>query len=375
MTAPSQSRWKVSDKGVLNTAILFVDLVDSSVFASILGLQEYAAHVESFSSICERQVHHFFKVFLNGKYRRGPDYDFENVGDELAVFLHTGNDPNDVYLLSVLAITLKCAWLVAPLNLQRIERKLQTCDIAVGINFGAVWAKRRNRRYDLTGYAINLAKRIEGLSREGERFLIFLSDAAFKQVNLRMRNLIFGNRQHLQAKGIIGPLGVYELLDSCVDPVPRLEPQLAQGFKHQMKDALQNNSRDLWIHSCLQVSEEASQGCVTDSNLRMCQQVLAVKHESPVTLYYLAQGYRERNAWDKACLLLADLVRFWPSFGDGWLEYGRVLLKLGLHQESKVASVRAAMNGVSSEEIDGVFREGGSAKPKARSTAVRAENV
>ena len=347
----------MTDDGPLNTAILFIDLIDSSQFASILGLQEYAAHVQSFSTICDRQVRHFFEVFLAGKYRRGPDYDFHHVGDELVVFLHTGKDSNDVYLLAVLAVTLKCAWLTTELNLQRIQRKLPTCDLAAGINFGAVWARLVDERYELTGYAINLAKRIENFSREGERFLIFLSDTAFKQINLRMRNLFFGARQHVQVKGILGSVGVYELHDSFVNPVPRLESDLARGFKEQMLAAFRNNTRDLWIHSCLQVSEEAEQGRVTDANFRLCQEVLAVDHENPVGLYYLAQGYRERDSLEKCRLLLADLVRFWPSFGDGWLEYGRVLLKLNLQEQAQCAFTRAALQGVSDDEIVTVCSE------------------
>ena len=357
MFSSLQSPWRVTDEGPLNAAILFVDLIDSSVFASIMGLQEYAAHVQSFSTICERQVRYFFEVFLVGKYRRGPDYDFRNIGDELAVFLHTGRDSNDVYLLTVLAVSLKCAWLAAPLNLQRIERKLPTCDIAVGINFGAVWAKRTGEHYELMGYAINLAKRIESISREGERFLVYLSDGAFKQINLRMRNLFFGKRQHVHMKGVLGSIGVYELHDSFVNAVPRLEPDLARGFKEQMQAAFRNNSRDLWIHSCLQVSEEAALGCVSDPNFRLCQEVLAVDRENPAGLYYLAQGYRERDSMDKARLLLADLVQFWPSFGDGWLEYGRVLSKMGLREQAQCAFTRATLGGVGDGEIAAVQSE------------------
>ena len=36
--AGSQPKWE----GPLDTAIMFVDLVDSSVFASVLGLKEYS---------------------------------------------------------------------------------------------------------------------------------------------------------------------------------------------------------------------------------------------------------------------------------------------------------------------------------------------
>jgi class 3 adenylate cyclase len=351
MESQNKARLVPGQEGALDTGILFVDLIDSSLFASILDLKEYAAYVESFSDLCSKQVRYFFQVFLKNKYKRGVDYSFRNIGDELVVFLHTGNNANDVYLLTVLAVTLKCAWLASPLNRQRVARRISTCEMAAGINFGPVWAKRRKSSYLLMGYAINLAKRIESISREGERFLVFLSDAAFKQINLRMRNLIFGNRKLSQAKGILGSIGIYELHDSFVDPAPRLEPDLRRGFKQQMKIAFHSNSRDLWIHSCLQVSEQAASECVTDECFALCQQVLSIDNENAVALYHLAQGYRERKKFDSARLLLEDLVKYWPVFGDGWLEYGRILRKCAFNEKADNAFARARLHGISEDEI------------------------
>ncbi len=344
--------WATEAEGPLNVAILFVDLVDSSLFASILPLDEYAAHLRSFRAICERQVRHFFEVVLQAKFKRGPEYDYQQTGDELVVTLHSDKPSNDVYLLTVLAVTLKCAWLAAPHNVERLGRGLSTCELAVGINFGAVWARRMGNGFSLSGYALNLAKRIERHSRQGEHFSVFLSDFAFKQINLKMRNLFIGRRELIQAKGIVGAIGVSELMDSFVNPVSRLEPELAQNFSANMRIALHNTSRDLWIHSCLQVSEEAAHGCVTDENFQLCREVLSVDPSNPVALYYLAQGYRERRAMDEAALLLDELVQLWPHFGDGWLEYGRVLRKMDRLAEAKRAFIRARLHGVSDDEID-----------------------
>ena len=352
MPSVTNRDWHDGEQGALDTAILFVDLIDSSVFASILGLEEYASYVRSFVMICEKQIRFFFDEFLHSQYNQGSDYDYSTIGDELVVFLHTGNNANDVYLLTTLAISLKCAWLAAPLNQQRLECGNATSDIAAGINFGSVWALKVGKAFILTGYVINLAKRIESFSRTGQRFLIFLSDAAFKQVNLQMRNLVFGRRTLIEAKGIVWSVGVYELYDSFVNPVIRLQPELASAFKQQMVPAIRNNSRDLWIHSCLQVSEESSNGCVTDRYLRLCEQMLAIDNSNPVAIYYLAQGHRERGALDRARLLLENLTTFWPSFGDGWLEYGRLLLRFELREEATRAFAMARLHEVMDKEIN-----------------------
>ena len=103
-------------EGPLDTAIMFVDLVDSSVFASVLGLKEYADYVESFHEVVRVQCDHFFEHCLKGKYEKGPDYEYYVMGDQLVFFMHTEKPSNDVYLLTTLGITLKAAWVASPFN-------------------------------------------------------------------------------------------------------------------------------------------------------------------------------------------------------------------------------------------------------------------
>ena len=64
--------------------------------------------------------------------------------------------------------------------------------------------------FDRTGFAINLAKRIESVSREGEHFRIMISDPAFKLVNRRVRHLLFGPRRLVALKGVADEVGVTE---------------------------------------------------------------------------------------------------------------------------------------------------------------------
>ena len=330
----------------IETAILFVDLVGSSVFASVLGLRDYAEYVSSFNRICLRQCEYFFKEFLRGHYHLGADYEIESVGDETAVFLHTDNTANDVYLLTVLGITLKCAWLGSSFNRRRLDRRTFTSEIGVGVNFGKVWSRKRESGYSKIGYAINLTKRIETHSRNGDRYRIFLSDAAFKQINTRMRNLVFGPRLMITAEGILGEVGLYELYESFVEPVRRMEPNLGSDFKERLSDAIENNSRDLWIHSSLQLSSEADFGHVTETAFHLCEQVLNMDASNPVALYYLAQGYAEHGDTETALSVWDDLTRFWPRFGDGWLEYGLLLEKSGHAEKARAAFIKAKLCGV-----------------------------
>jgi class 3 adenylate cyclase len=340
-----------SEGAARETAVLFLDLVSSSEFASVLSLREYARYVDSFEVTCREQVNHFFDVVHSGKYKEEEHFQSRFVGDELAVFLSTGKPANDVYQLICLAIAIKCAWLGTQLNAERIASGMASAELAAGVHVGPVWTSRRKGRLLMQGVTINCAKRIESASREGERFRIYVSDAAFKRVGRRIRNLLFGSRRIVPMKGMVLPMAVREVTDSFVDPSLRLAPRLADGFQAVARQALTSNTFDLWIHSCLQVWEESRQKCVTDESLELCEQILNIDPCNPVALYYAAQGRRERGELELARLYLEDLTAHWPTVGDGWLELGRLLRRLGEEPAARRAMVQAKRHGVTNEEI------------------------
>lgn len=350
-TGPKPAEWAIGQSGPLDTAILFVDLINSTDFASVMGLQEYAEYVDSFQQLGEEQCRFFFQELHSNYYPNGGvDYGISAVGDELTVFLHTPNSRNDVYQLICLAIALKCAWLSMPRNLERTRQGLPATQLAVGIHFGKVWATRAEEGFKTTGFAISLAKRTETFSRQGERFRIFVTDTAYKLINRRIRNLMFGPRQLTEMKGILVPIGIYEVHESFVNPVKRLAPQFREGFLQTALQALETNTFDLWIHSCLQVASEAEHGCVTDVAFELCRQLLNIDPRNAVALYYLAQGYREHEDLETAELLYADLVRQWPHFSDGWLEYARLLRSRNKIAEARHCVLQARRCGIAPDE-------------------------
>lgn len=345
---------EASSGSAIDVSILFVDLVNSSVFSSVLGVEEYAMYVESFQEVCIRQCRFFFEEHLQGKYQAGLHYRFDAVGDELVVFLYTGRPANDVYLLTMLALAIKSAWLGAPFNTFRLENRASSSELACGINFGKVWCKDGPKGRNLIGYAINLAKRIEAESRNGTKFRILLSDRAFKQINANAklpRNFLFGKRRLVEAKGIVDIQGVYELEDAFVNPVPRLAPEFAKNFLSNVDRAMEANTRDLWIHSLFQVHSDATENGVTDFAMAKCQQVLNYDPENAVALYFLAQAYVERGDLARGEILLLSLTHRWPACGDGFLEYGRLLKRMKREAESERAFLRASMLGVGEEEF------------------------
>lgn len=325
----------------METGILFMDLVDSSVFASVLGLKEYADHLDSFHRICLSQCRYFFNGFLEGKYVEGRDYRARIIGDELLVYIHTGRSHNDVYLLACLAATLKAAWLAAPMNQMRIARKQSVSQISGGIHFGQIWSSPLENGYDYCGYAINMAKRIEGHSRVGGRYRILLSDHAFKQVHFHQRNLIFGKCLSFESKGLLGQTSAYELHSTFMNLGPRLDPSLACEVKRLLAATVTLSTQDPWMHDFHQVWSEAD-GCnITDSAMELCRAVLLHDPTDPVALYHLAQALRERGDPSTALIILRELTSAWPRFGDGHWELARLLRSIG-EESNSAESLRVA---------------------------------
>ena len=259
--------------------------------------------------------------------------------------LHTGNQSDDVYQLACLAITLKCAWLCCPMNIQRINQGAPSVELAIGIHAGLVWAKARCEEFCLRGFAINVAKRVETASREGEHFRIFISGAAFKRVNRRIRHSLIGPKRLLAMKGIGVPVAVHEVIDSFVDPSARLDPQTIDRFRQVAKRAMQSNSFDMWIHTCFQLVEGVRNGCVCDECMELCRNVLNIQPDNGVALYYASQASVERSDFATAILYLQDLTRLWPTFTDGWLELGRAQKKTGALKAATRSILQARRQG------------------------------
>ena len=348
---PERLRPVSGESGPADAAVLFVDLVSSTDFAGVMGLQEFADFAETFRSLCDRQCRYFFGDLFRGEYRHdGSDYGFEIAGDELAVFLHSERPHDDVYKLICLALSLKCAWLGTDFNEARVARGLPSAELAAGIHSGRIWTRRRASGLERSGFTISMAKRTESASRLGDHFRVFVSDPAFKLINRKVRNLIFGARQMVLPRSSVAPIGFHELVDSFVDPARRLEPGLAAGFREVARAALRTNTFDLWIHSCLQVVEENDHGRVTPECLSLCQHVLNIDPRNAVALYYAAQAAREADEPETARLFLEDLVRAWPSLGDGWLELGRVQRLLGDKDAARRSILQARRFGVDADE-------------------------
>jgi class 3 adenylate cyclase len=129
----------------------------------------------------------------------------------------------------MLASYMKSLWFQSEFNIKRVAEAKIASEIAVGVHTGKIIFRSRvspEMPARPEGYAINLAKRIEGLSRQGQASKMMISNEVrilLKQFNINIE--ISGKITH-QFKGILYPIHVYEITNFPVE-FYRMDPALA----------------------------------------------------------------------------------------------------------------------------------------------------
>lgn len=202
------------------TVVMFVDIMGASEVSNHMTTSSYAGFVQSFQSL-------FIDTCTAYRNRLCSDYvnfvQFSARGDEGLLMIYRPSERSslsvDVDIAVNIALDLKRRWLFSKENKKRIETGLLPIDLAVGVHTGKTYLTRAEPTlnnpggYQPEGYAINLAKRVEGHSREGRSSHIFLSEAAHGTWNTLPdeRTYFFDEPLTVRPKGISREIRVYEL--------------------------------------------------------------------------------------------------------------------------------------------------------------------
>ncbi len=181
---------KKSDE--IRATVLFVDIINST---GISGVQDAAAYnrmlTEYQSLMFDVVVDHLLRYryspreSMSGRgadIRTGEDYEWEIEGDEVRVFFYSGNTDYDVRSALQLALKMKLVWLTSDFNHAAFEDKGLVFDVGIGVHTGKViretkdWRMRsRDTIPRIDGFAINIGKKVEGFSRAGQIYKLFVS--------------------------------------------------------------------------------------------------------------------------------------------------------------------------------------------------------
>lgn len=196
--------------------ILFADIIHSSVFSDTLGLYEYDEFLEEFQITMYDAKERVFEL----SHVAEKDIAFDVRGDETCAILYSDDTKKNLYTALMLASYMKSLWFQSSFNIKRVAEAKIASEIAVGIHTGKIILRSRVSP-DIPprpeGYAINLAKRIEGLSRQGMSSKMMISNEVrilLKQFNI---NIDISGKITRQFKGILYPIHVYEITNFPIE--------------------------------------------------------------------------------------------------------------------------------------------------------------
>lgn len=227
----------------IHASILFADLEHSVLLSSTENPRDYQRLINAAQSVMLSLVE---RLRCQGM----PLGEFYVAGDQLAVFFYDEDEVRRNWLLDgpdavqgearaelirecrkanealafnplSAAIQLKTLWLCQDFNLQRVREHRTPLSLGMGMHFGRVFlCTRPDGRRRVEGYSVNLAKRIETYSRNGQYSRIMLSQEAHniirgsirKHTMLRQRIFFAEHQVGLELlKGVTRSQPVYEL--------------------------------------------------------------------------------------------------------------------------------------------------------------------
>lgn len=273
--------------------IMFVDIVGCSTISNVLGVEEYGKFLEEFKQIAEERI----KAILLDNYRtktqykrrkKIPKYLCHGIrGDEACVILFSDFDEqkskdkelartNDANTAIEIAIQIKQDWLACDYNQKLLRDGKLPCDLGIGINSGPVYIKEENKELLPEGYAINLAKRIEGESRRGKYSGIIVGQLtkSLYDSDVGESEAFFNEVEMVNLKGILQPVPTYEVkywtVPTALGLLSRRSPFLVETIKENenrskkllpyTRDALKANRSSAWLanvygNQCLQAKD------------------------------------------------------------------------------------------------------------------------
>jgi class 3 adenylate cyclase len=234
--------------------MLFSDLMSSTEMAKILTLQKYDQMIADFQTVMyEVATDHLCQFGYVGG---GADSEWSIVGDELRVFLYSGDNRFDVRNALLIALKIKLGWLVSDFNQKILKEGRLVSRIGVGMNCGKVirdvrpWrVKQGSAQPNVEGYAINVTKRIESSTRNGQGYQVTVGDSFWRVCgDGNPLNVEFGRPQTQVFKGLGQSITVYELVAFINHEIVSTMPQsMKQDLVTKMEYAASQPMPEPWI--------------------------------------------------------------------------------------------------------------------------------
>ena len=274
-----------------STAILlFVDLMNpGSESKQSLSLPEYDEMITDFEKTLSLVTSFHMKDF--GYAGEGKDSEWSITGDELQVFLYSGDLRYDVCNALILAIKLKIGWLTSVFNQKIFMEGRPVSRLSVGIDCGSRVKDIDQSQYHINDDAILSTKRIESLARGGTGYQVMVGDSFHQACNEDQKiNVTFRQVQGEIEGGQEKTPSVYEVVSFInYEIVPTMPHSIKDRVMEVMEYTVVKPAPEPWIYFILlryYISKiiEGEQEEIASKAIKLANQALKVL-EHKKTLY------------------------------------------------------------------------------------------
>jgi len=332
--------------------MLFADLMNSTEMAKNLSLEEYDEMIIDFQrTMCDVTSHHLRQY---GYIQNGIDSCWSIAGDELRVFLYSGAVRFDVRNALLIAVKIKLAWLASTFNEKILNEGRIVSRIGVGINCGKVikdireWRlKMGEKEPNIEGYAINVAKRIESASRDGNIYQVMVGDGFYRKCQESNEiKVSFSLPQKFVFKGLGQKIPVYEVVSFINHEIfPLMPVSMQNDLVNKMQYAVTQPMAEPWIfitllrHYITMIASGKHEYIETYA-IELAKEALGIIEYKP-TIYNMLGWFhtyskRARNL-DIALHYFDKSISIEPRNEAALLHEGRILGKMGKTKLSRQA--------------------------------------
>lgn len=314
--------------------IIFVDIVDSSVYSSFLGTERFAQKVIEYQNLFIELGCLYFK---DKEYFNEPISAWckvESKGDEGLIFLVDDNQDGCDLLYKAIKFVFELKARLKILVNSDSDPSQKELRIAAGIHYGEVAVitetSKKDENYrkfivEIIGYSINYAKRIESCSRIGKLSQVFLS---LEAVELLSGTSIVFLKHFASLKGIEANEVVYEVQSAFLKQLPIEVPANYDSLNNELFlnyfSDFNNNTdflRESWLKSfILSVLYSRYRQIVGDSQKQIYFDKISKliwqkqNEDDPILLYFRARECEDNKKFTRAINYYKKIIEKFPEF-------------------------------------------------------------
>lgn len=243
----SRPRFPVGE--IRSAAILFADVCNSTEIANILPLGDYDAFLNEFQVLMREAID---EVISDRKFAEG-DLEASVRGDEAFLIIYGGQGPEairrNLQAALDIGLTMKRKWVLSSFNRGRTRHGKGIEDIGIGVHLGEVVVgvhPARGQRLTAEGWAISLAKKVEGLTRQGEYSRILVTERVYRTLAEAQTGVYFAPRKRIRLASPDRVIATYEIKGFSMGGKPTGWQATAEELS-ALQRMLETNPYDLWL--------------------------------------------------------------------------------------------------------------------------------